>query len=119
LSGEPVKDERVVIELKYLETPKGKIPTYEFARAVLKALEVLDEVTSNLEERLNKVERAGSVSLDEIKERLTSIEEVLKEVQSRLDLEMRDLSDKISVLTDVFADLVERVRRIEESLTRG
>lgn len=118
MTEEGRKDEKVIIELKYLETPKGKIPTYEFARGILKAIEILDEVTSNLEERLSKVERAGSVSLDEVKERLTSVEEALKEIENRLELELRDISDKISVLTDAFAELVERIKKLEEALPK-
>ena len=118
MSEESGKDEKVVIELKYLETPKGKIPTYEFARGVLKAIEVLDEVTSNLEERLSKVERSRSMSLDEIKERLASVEEALKDIENRIELELKDISDKISVLTDAFAELVERVKKLEESLPK-
>ena len=112
------KKDVIVIKPSYIETPKGKIPTYEFVRGLVKAIDILDDAASNLEEKLARIEKTRAPNLDELRERLSTLEESIKELQERLDFELKDVSDKLSVLTDAFAELVERIKKIEESLPR-
>ncbi len=112
--------ERVVIELKYLETPKGRVPTYEFARNLLKAIEILDDVTANIEEKLVKLEERREMpqSVEELQERLTAMENTIKELEKKIELDLGEILDRLSTLTDAFNELVERVQKLEESIPK-
>ncbi|MCD6341260.1 MAG: hypothetical protein J7L83_00150 [Thaumarchaeota archaeon] len=118
--GKDSEENRVIIELKYLETPVGKVPTLEFAKSLLKAIQILDDATANIEEKLGKLEEGGLMpkNLEEVQERLNSMESAIKDIQKKLDLEVGEILDKLSALTDAFSELVERVQRIEESLPK-
>ncbi|MEM2187941.1 MAG: hypothetical protein QXG35_01290 [Nitrososphaerota archaeon] len=106
----------IVLEPKYLETPKGKIPTYDFVKGLAKALEVLDEAVAELEEKIRNLAPASVSELNDLKARLEGVEEGLRSLEKRLELELEDLNDKLTTLTDVVNDLAERVQRLEESI---
>ncbi|MCD6536450.1 MAG: hypothetical protein J7K49_05405 [Thaumarchaeota archaeon] len=112
--------ERIVIELKYLETPKGRVPTYEFARSLLKAIQILDDVTANIEEKLVKIEERKEMpqNVEELQERLNAVENAIKELEKKIELDLSEILDRLSTLTDAFNELVERVQKLEESLPK-
>lgn len=113
------RDESVVVKPRYLETPKGKIPTYDFALSLLKAVKVLDDVTAELEEKVGRLEKSEALGLDELKSRLEKVEKILENLEKRLEPDLEDINDKLSTLIDAFDKLVERVQKLEESLSRG
>jgi len=115
-------DMTVSLGLSYIETPRGNIPTYESVRELAKIMaedinELID-ITSNLEERLSKLEKSGGAGSEELREKLLALEESVKELREKLELELKDISDKLSVLTDAFAELVERIKKLEENLPK-
>jgi predicted nucleic acid-binding Zn-ribbon protein len=109
------EDGGIVLKPGYLETPKGKIPTYEFTMGLAKAINILDEAVAELEEKIKGLAPAGTAELSDLKARLESAEEGLKSLEKRLELELEDLNDKLMTLTDVVHELAERVQRLEES----
>lgn len=113
------RDESVIVKPRYLETPKGRIPTYDFALSLLKAVKVLDDVTAELEEKVSRLEKSGASGLDELKSRLEKVEEVLENLEKMLEPDLEDINDKLSTLIEAFDKLAERVQRLEESLSKG
>jgi len=111
-------NESVVVKPRYLETPKGKIPTYDFTLGLLRAVKVLDDVTAELEEKVSRLEKSGAPGLDELKSRLERVEKILENLEKRLEPDLEDINDKLSTLMDAFDKLVERVQKLEESLSR-
>ncbi len=112
-------NESVVVKPRYLETPRGRIPTYDFALGILKAVKVLDDATAELEEKVSRLEKSGAPGLDELKKRLEKVEEVLESLEKRLELDLDDINDKLSTLMDAFDKLVERIQKLEENLSKG
>jgi len=113
------KDKGVVVKPRYLETPKGRIPTYDFALGILKAVKLLDEVTAELEERMSKLEKRGAPGLEGLEERIALVEEAVKRLEKKLDLDLGEVNDRLSALTDAFSELMERVQKLEELLAKG
>lgn len=113
------KNESVVVKPRYLETPRGRIPTYDFALGILKAVKVLDDVMAEFEEKVSKLEKSGAPGLDELKSRLERLEKILENLEKRLEPDLEDINDKLSTLMDAFDKLVERVQKLEESLSKG
>ncbi len=109
----------IILKPKYLETPKGRIPTYDFVMGLAKAIDILDEVVAELEDKVKNLEPAGVPELSDLKNRLESVEESLKNLEKRLELELEDFNDKLTTLTDVINELAEKVQRIEGSMSRG
>jgi chromosome segregation ATPase len=110
------EDGGIVLKPRYLETPKGKIPTYDFAMGLAKAINILDEAVAELEEKIRGMTLASTAELSDLKARLESVEEGLKNLEKRLEVELEDLNDKLITLTDVVHELAERVQRLEESV---
>ncbi|HDD66763.1 MAG TPA: hypothetical protein ENG52_03980 [Nitrososphaeria archaeon] len=113
------KGEKVVVKPRYLETPKGRIPTYDFALGMLKAVKLLDEITAELEEKLSELEKRETPGLEGLEERVALVEESFKRLEKKLDLELEEINDKLSTLTDAFSELMERVQKLEELLAKG
>ena len=112
-------EESVVVRPRYLETPKGKIPTYDFALGILKAIKLLDDATSQLEEKLSRIEKRGAPGLEGFETRINDLEQAIKKLEKRIELDLEEMNDRLSALTDAFNELMERVQRLEELLTKG
>lgn len=106
----------IVLKPRYLETPKGRIPTYDFVMGLVKALDVLDEAIAELEERIRNLASTETAELNELRARLDGVEEGLKSLEKKLELELEDLNDKLTTLTDVVNELAERVQKLEENI---
>lgn len=112
--------EGIVIRPEYIETPRGKVPTFEFVYGLSKAISILDEVMASIEEKLAKLEEAGEMprGLEELREKLSAVENAIKELEKRVELDLGEILDRLSALTDAFNELLERVQKLEESLPR-
>jgi len=115
------KDENLVISIRrrFLETPKGRIPTYDFTLDILEAVKALANVATELGERVDELGKGGGSGLDELKNRLEKVEEVLEGLEKKLELDLEDINDKLSTLMEAFDKLVERIQRLEESSSKG
>ena len=110
------EDGEIVLTPTYLETPKGKIPTYDFVYGLAKAVEDLSGAVIELDKKIRSLESAGASELKDLRARLEGLEEGLRSLEKRLELELEDLNDKLTTLTDVVNELAERVQRLEESI---
>ncbi|MCS7132368.1 MAG: hypothetical protein N3F65_02445 [Nitrososphaeria archaeon] len=111
------KGQGIVIKPEYIETPRGKVPTFEFVYSLSKAISILDEVTANIEEKLERLEERGEVpqNIEEVRERLSAVENAIKELEKKIELDLGEILDRLSALTDAFNELVERVQKLEGS----
>ena len=114
------EEEKVVeIELSYIDTPGGRrVATYESAKSLAEALEVLDEAVAELEGKIGRLERLEGLTkvLEKLLERIVSIEKSILELERSFQTDLGDISDKVSALVDAFGELAERVQRIEDAL---
>lgn len=91
-------EEKFEVELKYVETPKGRVTTHETTKEIARAIEIISEEESKLEEKLREIEsrNVGSEALTSIRDTLENIEKMEVEILSRLD-----------ALVDAFQELLE------------
>lgn len=81
------EEENFEVELKYVETPKGKVTAHDTTKDIARAIEIISEEESKLEEKLKEIE-SRTISpevIASIRETLENIEKMQVEIHSMLD----------------------------------
>ncbi|MEM1574936.1 MAG: hypothetical protein QXF09_01105 [Nitrososphaerota archaeon] len=93
------------IELSYIDTPKGKVATYESSKKIAEALMLISSENEKIIEKISQIESSGISP-----EKISFIENSLKEIKEMLI----EIAAQLDVLSDTLQELTEIVTKIKK-----
>ncbi|MEM2109747.1 MAG: hypothetical protein QW327_04590 [Candidatus Odinarchaeota archaeon] len=125
-----LKDKRIPVELKVINTPKGEVPTVESFKNLVNGLNILDsEIESLRGEYLKLIEEVrrdvksvkklvmdNTISLESVNEKLVQLNKTLSESLSNENASINTLRDDFSKALN---DLLKAQRNLEESFVKS
>lgn len=125
-----LKDKRIPVELKVINTPKGEVPTVESFKNLVNGLNILDsEIESLRGEYLKLIEEVrrdvksvkklvmdNTISLESVNEKLVQLNKTLSESLSNENASINTLRDDFSKALN---DLLKAQRNFEESFVKS
>jgi hypothetical protein len=93
------------IELSYIDTPKGKVATYESSKKIAEALMLVSSENEKIIEKISKIE-SSTIN----PEKISFIENSLKEIKEMLI----GIVAQLDVLTDTLQELTEIIAKIKK-----
>lgn len=89
------------VELSYIDTPKGKVATYESSKKIAEALMLISNENDKIMEKISKLETTiiNPEKISYIENSLKEIKEMLIGIAAQLDL----LTDTLQEITELIA----------------